>query len=157
ELSARSIGVLRFALYAGPDYLEKHGHPAEPTDLKRHRRIAYGPSGDGPWRLYRGDATATVETSPIAISDSSHMALTLAREGLGVVLLPRMLADPHVAQGRLVPILGGWSRIPVPVQAVFASSRYMAPKVRAFIDLAVAEFRGQRDEDGDTSAPPSSV
>ncbi|MEM9193916.1 MAG: LysR family transcriptional regulator, partial [Myxococcota bacterium] len=39
-------------------------------------------------------------------------------------------------------VLKGWGRIPVPVHAVFASSRYMTPKVRAFVDLAVAAFSG---------------
>jgi hypothetical protein len=31
----------------------------------------------------------------------------------------------------------------VPVHAVFASARYLTPKVRGFIDLAAGEMRGE--------------
>ncbi len=47
------------------------------------------------------------------------------------------MAGPAVAAGDLRPVLRGWSPAPVPVHAVFASARYLTPKVRTFIDLAV--------------------
>lgn len=53
----------------------------------------------------------------------------------GIVQLPRYMAEKHVADGSLVKVLSGWARVPVPVHAVFASTRYMTPKVRGFIDL----------------------
>lgn len=37
-------------------------------------------------------------------------------------------------------MLKGWATPEVPVNAVFASARFMAPKVRAFIGLASAAF-----------------
>ena len=37
-------------------------------------------------------------------------------------------------------LLPGWARAPVPVHAVFPSSRYLTPKLRAFIDLAMGRF-----------------
>jgi LysR family transcriptional regulator, regulator for bpeEF and oprC len=54
--------------------------------------------------------------------------------------LPRLLANPEVQAGRLVPVLTDWDLPRVPVHAVFASARYLTPKVRAFIDLAVQAF-----------------
>jgi DNA-binding transcriptional LysR family regulator len=38
-------------------------------------------------------------------------------------------------------VLPGWSPPGVPVHAVFASARYLTPKVRGFIDLAVEAMR----------------
>jgi DNA-binding transcriptional LysR family regulator len=55
-------------------------------------------------------------------------------------LLPRFMAAPFLARGKLVEILKGWTRTSVPIHAMFASSRYLAPKVRAFIDLARANM-----------------
>jgi DNA-binding transcriptional LysR family regulator len=39
-----------------------------------------------------------------------------------------------------VPVLPDWQLPSAPVHAVFASARYLTPKVRAFIDLAVEAF-----------------
>jgi DNA-binding transcriptional LysR family regulator len=36
-----------------------------------------------------------------------------------------------------------WALPTAPVHAVFASARYLTPKVRAFIDLAVGSFAGE--------------
>jgi DNA-binding transcriptional LysR family regulator len=41
------------------------------------------------------------------------------------------------AQGEPRGVLTDWSLPTVPVHTVFASARYLTPKVRAFIDLAV--------------------
>ena len=62
--------------------------------------------------------------------------------GLGVAVLPCLVADPLVVQRRLCEVLEGWSTPDVPVNAVFASARFLAPKVRAFIELAHESFAG---------------
>jgi len=46
------------------------------------------------------------------------------------------VAAPALTSGQLVQVLAEWSLPSVPVNAVFASARYLTPKVRAFIDLA---------------------
>jgi len=50
-----------------------------------------------------------------------------------------------VAEGRLVDVLPGWAEAPVPVHAVFASSRYKDPKVRGFVDLSLDAFQARAD------------
>ena len=42
----------------------------------------------------------------------------------------------------VTPVLPDWQLPAAPVHAVFASARYLTPKVRAFIDLAVEAFAG---------------
>lgn len=64
--------------------------------------------------------------------------------GIGIAQLPRFLAEPHVAQGRLARALPGWAEVAAPVHAVFASSRYMDPKIRSFVDLCVEAFRDEK-------------
>ena len=56
--------------------------------------------------------------------------------GLGVALLPWMVARSEVTSGVLQQVLPDWAPPSMPVHAVFASARYLTPKVRAFIDLA---------------------
>src|ERR1700693_2180271 len=59
--------------------------------------------------------------------------------GVGIALLPRVEAAPCLARGKLVEILKGWTRVGT-IHAIFDSSRYLTPKVRAFIDLALANM-----------------
>jgi LysR family transcriptional regulator, regulator for bpeEF and oprC len=63
-----------------------------------------------------------------------------AAQGLGIALLPHFQARPLVACRALKSVLPGWARTPVPVHALFASSRYLSPKVRGFVDLATRDF-----------------
>ncbi|MFM2262144.1 MAG: hypothetical protein RI959_820, partial [Pseudomonadota bacterium] len=61
-------------------------------------------------------------------------------DGLGIGQLPWLLAGPSVAAGALNLVLTDWQLPSAPVHAVFASARYLTPKVRSFIDLAAASF-----------------
>jgi DNA-binding transcriptional LysR family regulator len=45
------------------------------------------------------------------------------------------MAEPHIQSGRLVEVLSPYSADGPPISVPFASSRNLAPKVRAFIDF----------------------
>ena len=75
--------------------------------------------------------------------------------GVGVSLLPRYMAGRHMMNGDLIQVLPNWSGIAMPVHAVFASTRYMDPKVRAFVDLCRDAFEnGGRPSDRMKGAGP---
>jgi DNA-binding transcriptional LysR family regulator len=50
------------------------------------------------------------------------------------------VAGELVADGRLLPVLTPWQPPAVEVFAVYPSNRYLTPKVRAFVDLALEMF-----------------
>ena len=88
------------------------------------------------WHLMNANEHIDIE-GPARLVVNNHVGARDATvDGLGIALLPRFQAAPFVNDGRLVEVLPGWTRTPAPVHAVFASSRYLTPKVRAFIDLA---------------------
>jgi len=97
-------------------------------------------SGRSSWTLVNGQATEKVSQTPRCALDNIVAAKNLTVSGLGIAQLPRFMAEPHVAEGTLVRVLPGWASIPMPVHAVFASTRYMDPKVRGFIDLCRDAF-----------------
>lgn len=61
-------GRQRFIAVASPAYVEAHGCPASPEDLKRHRCIRQRlPSGElYRWEFERGDAAIAIEVDAIA-------------------------------------------------------------------------------------------
>jgi len=141
ELSARRLGELTYGLYASPDYLRSTASIRTVDDLKRHDLIMHAPRGRPGWTLVNGEKTEKVWQAPRCTLNNTVAARNLALSGLGIVQLPRYMAEPYAAEGTLVSVLPGWTRIPVPVHAVFASTRYMDPKVRGFVDLCREGFR----------------
>jgi DNA-binding transcriptional LysR family regulator len=82
-----------------------------------------------------------VKLQPRLRVNTSLAAREALHRGLGIGLLPRRVAESAGQQAALRRVLPDWAAPEVPVHAVFASARYLTPKVRAFIDLAAENFR----------------
>ncbi|WP_420141018.1 LysR family transcriptional regulator [Sphingomonas sp.] len=147
ELSARKLGEISYGLYASPAYMKRAAPVSAVHDLNDHDLVMKASSGRATWTLVNGQAMEKVSQQPRCALDNIVAAKNLTLSGLGISHLPRFLAEPHVAEGRLVRVLPGWASIPMPVHAVFASTRYMDPKVRSFIDLCQDAFNEDSDID----------
>lgn len=141
ELSARKIGEVHYGFYASPNYLKQHGRPETPADLDNHQLIGFSPQGPPTWKLANGRELLSISPDCRYIVNNNQAALAGALSDLGVALLPEFMTETSIRDGTLESFLTEWRRIPVPIHAVFASSRYMAPKVRAFVDTAFRMFR----------------
>lgn len=140
-LAARKLGELRYGLFAAPGYLRRHPPPSQPGDLAQHALIRFSGSRLRlVWTFTRGADTQRVEPVARLNANNSFAVRDAAVDALGIAQLPLLLAQPEVDAGRLVPVLADWQLPSAPVHAVFASARYLTPKVRAFIDLAVEAF-----------------
>jgi DNA-binding transcriptional LysR family regulator len=143
RLVARPLGHLEYGLFACPRYLARHGTPPDLEALRQHRLVMFsGGQHRRGWALARAGGREAVrfEAAPrLSVNNSFSVRDALLRS-LGVGLLPLRVAREPVASGRLVPVLRDWRPEPVPVSAVYPSNRYLAPKVRAFIDVAVERF-----------------
>lgn len=135
-LVARKLGAVTYALYASPQYLRGRSEPGGPAELSSHDLIMFVPAPPPRWRLVKGEERFDVVGPPLMAVNNNLAARDAASCGLGIALLPRFQAAAAVREGRLVEVLSGWARAPVPVHAVFASRRFMPSKVRAFIDIA---------------------
>lgn len=92
------------------------------------------------WTLVRGDDCQRIELNPRLKANNSYAVSDAAMAGLGIALRPCAVAGQALARARLQTILGDWTLPSVGVHAVFASARYLTPRVRALIDLAVQWF-----------------
>ncbi len=129
SLSARKLGEVAYAFYATPAYLRARGEPDVPAALARHNTVVFAPPGRPPvLRLVRGHESCSVQVAPRLVVNNNLAARDAVAAGLGIGLLPVFQAEPLVASGMLAGTLREWTRPPVPVHAVFVSSRYLAPK-----------------------------
>jgi LysR family transcriptional regulator, regulator for bpeEF and oprC len=143
RLVARQLGRFDYGLFASPAYLAAHGTPAEPAELERHDLVFFtGGLVKAGWTLHHPQREAPVSVKASArlrVNAGTGVRDALVKD-LGIGQLPWVMADPLVAAGRLVAVLAPWQPPPVDVFALYPSSRYLPPKVRTFIDLALARF-----------------
>lgn len=137
-LAARRLGELAYGLYASPAYLARNGVPAQPSELAGHATLAFaGGSHQAAWTLSAAGRQERLSLQPRLKTNNVFAVRDAAIAGLGIAQLPVVVAAEAFAGGGLRRVLPDWAPAPVPVNAVFASARYLTPKVRAFIDLAV--------------------
>jgi DNA-binding transcriptional LysR family regulator len=141
-LAARRLGELAYGLFASPEYLARRGAPGHPGELPAHDALAFaGGSHQATWTLSRGTQVERAVLQPRLKANNVFAVRDAAVAGLGVAQLPMIVAESSVARAELRAVLPDWSPPTVPVHAVFASARYLTPKVRGFIDLAVDAMR----------------
>jgi DNA-binding transcriptional LysR family regulator len=135
---------LRQIAVASPDYLARHGTPKHPHDLASHCCIGWRwPGHETPykWEFQENGKWFEVAVVGPVITNLKDFGLQAAIDGLGIAFASELMIMPHVAAGRLVPLLERWSA-PFPGYFVcYPAQRKMAPPLRAFIDSVRSQAR----------------
>jgi DNA-binding transcriptional LysR family regulator len=90
--------------------------------------------------LHARDESFTCRFDKAASTNDYWVMKSMAVDGNGIAPLPDYFTRPEVATGMLSPVLPAWSATPAPVYCAYQKQRYMAKKLRAFIDLAIGSF-----------------
>jgi DNA-binding transcriptional LysR family regulator len=146
SMVAIRVGEVRQVIVAASSFLAKHPRIEVPGDLARHQIIAVSQAELNSWRFppSAGSTTPrTVQFTPRCVVDSVHAAIASAVEGRGVTRLLSHQVAEYVRDGRLQIVLRPYEHAPVPVHLIMPEGRLSVPKVRAFVDLAVARLRTQ--------------
>jgi len=136
SLIMRSFGQIQELLVASPQYLKRAGRPVEPEELSNHVTLTmYEDEVRQRWELQRGSETRRVDLKPRVAGFDFPMLMALARQGLGITMLPETVCGQAVRNGELEVVLPEW-RLPQGIaHIVFASRRGLLPAVRVFIDF----------------------
>ncbi|MBB3178061.1 LysR family transcriptional regulator [Variovorax sp. Sphag1AA] len=144
ELAARQVAILHRLTCATPAYLEKFGTPATIDDLGGHRVIGLRSITTGqvtPLEFHKGKELQSLSLSGVLTVTGTESYLAAIRLGLGLAQVPRFHVEDDLKAGRLVEILADTPPPSAPVSLLYARSRQLSPRVRAFIDWAAGEFR----------------
>lgn len=140
SLIAKYAGVAQWVPIASPDYLKTAPLLDMPQALRHHRCLQFTPLGRDSWTLKGETGSVTVPmTGQVQVNDI-RVIRALAQAGEGIALLPLYLCKEDCAENRLVRVLPEWYAKADPVHLVYPRQRFMAPKLRAFIDLAIQEL-----------------
>ena len=141
-LVAIRVGGVTRVICASPDYLERHGAPQTPRQLRTHTVIAFeGLISSTAWTFDTARGTTSVPVRARLAVTTADAAIAAAKLGLGLTsVLSYQVADA-VADGSLIRVLQASEPPPSPVHLVHPGQGRMPMKLRAFIDFAVERLR----------------
>lgn len=137
NLISRLLAKLTGGLYAAPHYLAQHGTPQNLAELTQHECLRFQAGFRDEWQLIHNDEQVTLPIQGKLLSNSPGMNARLAIAGLGIAVLPDVVAREAVMNGKLQKILPQWRSVEVPIYAITAT-RLIPIKTQVFIDF-VAE------------------
>ncbi|WP_340148574.1 LysR family transcriptional regulator [uncultured Sneathiella sp.] len=142
SLVACKLSSSKRHLCASPAYLEKHGAPQTPDDLKNHNCLRISTVANwNDWHFRKGEETWTFAATGNFDANSADAVYHATLAGLGIAQLSSYLVDPDIAAGRLVTLLPEYEEKATDIFAVYSDKRNLSPKVRVFIDYLVEHFR----------------
>jgi len=143
NLTARHIAPDYRVLCASPTYIARAGQPTQPSHLRDHACIVFGPRPAAHWLFQRGGKPIAQEVRAAFIVNDGATALALALAGAGIHFKSIWEIGDHLHAGRLVRVMTDFAAPTAPLHAVFPHGRQLAPRVRRFIDFAVERLRAR--------------
>lgn len=140
SLIAKQAGIAQWVPFASPAYLNAAPTLDSPQALRHHRCLQFTPLGKDSWTLKGHSGSVTIPMSAQVLINDVRVVRALALAGEGIALLPVYLCHQDCTAGQLVRVLPQWHAKADPIHLVYPRQRFMAPKLRAFIDLAMQEL-----------------
>ncbi len=145
DLVMRTLGDSPQRMVASPDLVKAEKgsmQPLVPTDLGAFPSLDLAPGlSRHTWELHNAEgASVSISHKPRLVTDDMAQLLHAALEGVGVVKLPSMVVDEHIASGKLINVTPGWTPRGWITHAVFPSRRGLLPSVRSFLDFLAGEY-----------------
>lgn len=143
SLKARKLADDTRILVAAPSYLQDHPLPQTPTDLSRHKLIAFRDRSPRELLSSLGETAIfdpSGENCQLTFNDgASHRSATLAGGGIAANSLWSVHAD--LKSGRLVRVLKDFYLADdVGLWLMYPKANVLSTKVRAFMDFLIEEI-----------------
>jgi DNA-binding transcriptional LysR family regulator len=107
---------------------------AAPSDLDRVPLVGMTTGWGNGWPLEHGTAKVELALRPGLVLGSYPAVRDAVLAGAGVALLPYLLAEPEIAEGRLVRVLPGWASPRKGLYFLYPSAHSVTARLRVFID-----------------------
>jgi DNA-binding transcriptional LysR family regulator len=135
-LDPRSVGMV-----ASPDYLAARGSPRTLQDLASHDCvISAHPGGHATWHLIGPKGEEEIQVTGRFSGNTAQSQRKAAVAGLGIALLPPLMAKLEVDTGVLVPVLPQYQPNGYGLNVLYPSRRQLPPAVSAFIGLVIRKM-----------------
>lgn len=143
RLVARPIPSRPYVTTASPGYLQSHGRPKKPGDLKAHNCLGYlleSTGGIRPWIFEHKGQRHTIQPAGSLSTGHAQVLLALAKAGTGIIHTPPYVVKEAIERGELVRLLTQCTGIGQTYHAVYPRNRFGSIRLSAFL-----EFLGSLD------------
>lgn len=144
-LVAKKITHTQLVLCASPAYLDQHGVPKHPNDLKQgHIKLKYNQSPDV-WKFADTQGgQCQVKVPNQMVCNNGEFMRDAAIDGQGLVMIPDFLCYKAIKAGQLLPLLCDFKTNDVlNAYAIYPSNRYVPMRVKKLINY-LSEYFGDQ-------------
>lgn len=138
---AKRLALIRYALCASPEYLERMGTPKTFDDLSEHEFLQYGMSKSSTIELIdeQGKKHQVAVIGKIKANNGDFLR-EMAVKGHGIAFLPTFITYQALISGELVPILQQYQLPTLNAYAVYPKNRFLSQRCRYLIDFIAERF-----------------
>lgn len=136
-IAQRVAPDFRWVVVAAPAYLERHGAPAHPEDLRNHQciRIRTGDDRIYRWEFERGAEELAIDVPGSLTVDGGHISLAVAVRGTALMYAPDFMVAQPIQSGLLQTVLDDWAAAGPGLHVYYSSRRQVPSALRLFIEL----------------------
>jgi DNA-binding transcriptional LysR family regulator len=120
-------------LVAAPSYLERHGIPANISELEQHTAILYS-NRSIDWRFAGQGGDAIVHPQRVLRVNNGLIMRDAAVAGIGITLLPTFMMHNELKSGALSRIDVGMEPEGAEIHLAYPNSHQASAKLRALIE-----------------------
>ena len=136
-LVARRLCDRREFVVGSPDYFARHPQPRKLAELEQHNCLI---GSRDHWLFLDKGARKDLVVTGNWHANSGPALVDAALRGIGLAQLPDYYVTEYLASGQLIPVLDEYQFIDTGVWVLYPQQRYLAAKVRLFIDFLVEKF-----------------
>ncbi len=141
SLRQRVVARSPWAIAASPRWIEAHGAPRTPADLRSGEVLCFSTTLDcQAWTLQRGEEAQVVTATPRMVSDDMATLRASAIADGGVVRLPSYILKSSLQSGDLAPVLDEWISPASTISVLTPPKAQSSRLASAFSDFLAAEM-----------------
>ncbi|WP_151637204.1 LysR family transcriptional regulator [Noviherbaspirillum aerium] len=139
---ARPLAQCRSVLCAAPEYLARHGRPADIEELKSHRFIAHTFGTGTNYRFQHGDDNVELSVAGTLFTNETAILRRAVLAGAGVGMLPTYYAGDDLRRGALVRLLPEYEPAALGIHAIYLSRRHQLLSLQLLLEFLAQRFGG---------------
>ena len=142
SLIVHHLKPIERVICAAPSYLDIHGTPTHPEELKNHSCLHYGELASlNQWKLWNSERKYEIKVKGAMCSNNGEVLQEAAVKGLGIALLPTFMIGKELEQGRLKAILSDFHAPSISLYIIYPVNRHLSTKVQLFTEFLKQRFK----------------
>ncbi|HLI11237.1 MAG TPA: LysR family transcriptional regulator [Alphaproteobacteria bacterium] len=144
NIVARRLAPMQLIVCGAPEYFAHHAPPKTPDDLAQHRCINFRLASNGRifnWEFEKdGNRFNRSVTGSLTVNDA-EATCRAALAGMGLAQIGSYQALPHIAAGRLVPVLTDYIARRRGHYVCYLDRHHLPSRIRVFVDFLCGKMR----------------